>query len=75
MPAAPSALTGPAIGQLLTLAQAAGTYRGRLLPVLAAVPDPRARRGVRLTGETSIAAAPRSNARRPNRPPQTIMNC
>jgi predicted transposase YbfD/YdcC len=47
MPAAPSSLTDPAIGQLPTLAQAAGTYRKRLLPVLAAVPDPRARRGVR----------------------------
>jgi hypothetical protein len=47
MPAAPSSLTDPAIGQLLTLAQAAGTYPKRLLPVLAAVPDPRARRGVR----------------------------
>ena len=47
MPAAPSSLTDPAIAQLLTLAQAAGTDRKRLLPVLAAVPDPRARRGVR----------------------------
>ena len=30
---------------------------------------------LRLTGETSIAAALRYNARRPNRPLQTIMNC
>jgi hypothetical protein len=28
-----------------------------------------------LTGETSIAAALRHNARRPSRPLQTIMNC
>ena len=47
MPAAPSSLTDPAIGQLLTAAQALGPERARLLPVLAAVPDPRARRGVR----------------------------
>lgn len=47
MPAAPSSLTGLAIGQLLTAAQALGNDRARLLPVLAAVPDPRARRGVR----------------------------
>jgi hypothetical protein len=47
MPAAPSSLTDPAIGQLLTTAQAMGGARTRLLPVLAAVPDPRARRGVR----------------------------
>ena len=47
MPAAPSSLTGPAIGQLLTAAQALGPKRARLLPVLAAVPDPQARRGVR----------------------------
>jgi len=45
MPAAPSSLIDPAIGQLLTAAQAVG--RERLLPVLAAVPDPRARRGLR----------------------------
>ena len=30
---------------------------------------------LRLTGETSIAAALRHNARRPSRPLQTIMNC
>jgi predicted transposase YbfD/YdcC len=47
MPAAPSSLTDPAIGQLLTAAQALGAERARLLAVLAAVPDPRARRGVR----------------------------
>jgi DDE_Tnp_1-associated len=47
MPAASSSLTGPAIGQLLTAAQALGAERARLLAVLAAVPDPRARRGVR----------------------------
>ena len=45
MPAAPSSLIDPAIGQLLTAAQAVG--RERLLPVLAAVPGPRARRGLR----------------------------
>src|SRR5580704_17112835 len=47
MPAAPSSLTDPAIGQLLTTAQALGAERARMLAVLAAVPDPRARRGVR----------------------------
>ncbi len=47
MPAAPSCLTDPAIGQLLTAAQAMGSDRAGLLPVLAAVPNPRARRGVR----------------------------
>jgi hypothetical protein len=47
MPAAPSSLTDPAISQLLTAAQALSSERGRLLAALAAVPDPRARRGVR----------------------------
>ena len=47
MPAAPSSLTDPAIGQLLTAAQVLSGARGRLLPVLGAIPDPRARRGVR----------------------------
>jgi predicted transposase YbfD/YdcC len=47
MPAAPSSLTDPAIGQLLTAARALDGDRARLLPVLAAIPDPRARRGVR----------------------------
>jgi hypothetical protein len=47
MPAAPSSLTDPAIGQLLAAVQAMGGDRARLLPVLAAVPDPRARRGIR----------------------------
>ena len=47
MPAAPSSLTDPVIGQLLPAAQALGSDLMRLLPVLASVPDPRARRGVR----------------------------
>jgi DDE family transposase len=47
MPAAPSSLTNPAIGQLLTVAQALDGERARLLQALAAVPDPRARRGGR----------------------------
>jgi predicted transposase YbfD/YdcC len=47
MPAAPSSLTGPAIGQLLTAVQVLGAGQSRLLQALAAVPDPRARRGVR----------------------------
>ena len=47
MPAASSSLIDPAIGQLLAAAQALDPERARLLPVLAAVPDPRARRGVR----------------------------
>ena len=47
MPAAPSSRIDPAIGQLLAAAQTLGSGRLRLLPVLAAIPDPRARRGVR----------------------------
>ncbi len=47
MPAAPSSLTDPAIGQLLVAAKALDGERAQLLAVLAAVPDPRARRGVR----------------------------
>jgi hypothetical protein len=48
MPAAPSSLTDPAIGQLIAAAQAVGSDRARLLPVLASIPYPRARRGVRI---------------------------
>jgi predicted transposase YbfD/YdcC len=47
MPAAPSSLIDPAIGQLLAAAPSLDREPARLLPVLAAVPDPRARRGVR----------------------------
>jgi len=47
MPAASSSPIDPAIGQLLAAAQALDPKHARLLPVLAAVPDPRARRGVR----------------------------
>jgi predicted transposase YbfD/YdcC len=47
MPAASSSPIDPAIGQLLAAAQSLDQQPGRLLPVLAAVPDPRARRGVR----------------------------
>jgi hypothetical protein len=47
MSAAPSSLTDPAIGRLLTAARTLGGDRARLLLVLAAVPDPRARRRVR----------------------------
>jgi predicted transposase YbfD/YdcC len=47
MPAASSSLIDPAIGHLLAAAQSLAPDRPRLLPVLAAVPDPRARRGVR----------------------------
>ena len=47
MPAASSSLIDPAIGQLLAAARALDPERARLLPVLTAVPDPRARRGVR----------------------------
>jgi predicted transposase YbfD/YdcC len=47
MPAAPSSPIDPAIGQLLAAAQSLEEEPTRLLPVLAAVPDPRARRGVR----------------------------
>jgi predicted transposase YbfD/YdcC len=47
MPAASSSPIDPAIGQLIAAAQCADGEGGRLLPVLAAVPDPRARRGVR----------------------------
>ena len=38
MPAAPSSLTGPAIGQLLAAAHALDGERARMPPVLAAVP-------------------------------------
>jgi hypothetical protein len=37
MPAAPSCLTDPAIGQLLTAAQTMGSDRAGLLPVLALI--------------------------------------
>jgi predicted transposase YbfD/YdcC len=47
MPAASSSLIDRAIGQLLAVGQCLDPGRGRLLLVLAAVPDPRARRGVR----------------------------
>ncbi len=47
MPAASSSLIDPAVGQLLAAAQSLEKEPARLLPVLAAVPDPRARRGVR----------------------------
>jgi predicted transposase YbfD/YdcC len=47
MPAAPSSPIDPAISQLLTAAPSLGQEPARLLPVLAALPDPRARRGVR----------------------------
>ena len=47
MPAASSSLINPAIGQLLAAVQSLDPDRPQLLPVLAAVPDPRARRGVR----------------------------
>ena len=47
MPAAPSSLVDPAISQLLAAAQSLGQERAHLLPALAVVPDPRARRGVR----------------------------
>jgi hypothetical protein len=47
MPAAPSSLTDPATGQLIAVAQTLGSGHERLLPVLAAVPDPQARRGTR----------------------------
>jgi hypothetical protein len=47
MPAASSSPIEPAIGQLLAAAQSLDREHARLLPVLAAVPDPRARRGVR----------------------------
>jgi predicted transposase YbfD/YdcC len=47
MPAAPSSPIGPAISQLLAAAQSLDREPAQLLPVLAAIPDPRARRGVR----------------------------
>jgi hypothetical protein len=47
MPAAPSSLIDPAIGQLLAAVQSLDRQPARLLPVLAAMPDPRARRGIR----------------------------
>jgi hypothetical protein len=50
MPAASSPLIGPAIGQLLATALSVDQEPVQLLPVLAAVPDPRARAGVCVTG-------------------------
>lgn len=47
MPAASSSPIDPAISQLLVAARSVNQEPARLLPVLAAVPDPRARRGVR----------------------------
>jgi predicted transposase YbfD/YdcC len=47
MPAASSSLINPAVGQLVAAAHSLDAGPARLLPVLAAVPDPRARRGVR----------------------------
>jgi hypothetical protein len=47
MPAASSSPIDPAIGQLLATAQLLDPDRARLLPVPGAVPDPRARQGVR----------------------------
>jgi len=47
MPAASSSLIDPAVGQLLAAAQSLDQEPARLLALLAAVPDPRARRGVR----------------------------
>jgi hypothetical protein len=47
MPAASSSPIDPVIGQLIAAARCLDEEDGRLLPVLAAVPDPRARRGVR----------------------------
>lgn len=47
MPAAPSSPIAPAVGQLLAVARALGRDGKGVLPLLAAFPDPRARRGVR----------------------------
>ena len=47
MPAASSSLIDPAIGQLLAATRSLDREGTQLLPVLATVPDPRARRGVR----------------------------
>src|SRR5690242_9227821 len=47
MPAASSSPSNPAIGQLIAAARCLDEEGGRLLPVLAAVPDPRGRRGIR----------------------------
>src|SRR5580704_7292473 len=47
MPAASSSPIDLAIGQLIAAARCLDEEGGQLLPVLAAVPDPRARRGVR----------------------------
>jgi len=47
MPVAPPSPIHPAISQLLAAAQSLDHEPARLLPVLAAIPDPRARRGVR----------------------------
>ena len=63
MPAAPSSLTDPGIGRLLNPAHALSGQRARLLPMLAAVPGPRARRGAMfatLLDRIGLAGAKRS---------------
>ena len=57
MPAAPSSPIDPAIGQLLAAVQSVGCDRATVLPVLAAVADPRARRGIRHRLDTILAVA------------------
>jgi predicted transposase YbfD/YdcC len=57
MPATSSSPIDPAIGQLLAAAQSLDRERARLLPTLAAVPDPHARRGVRHRLEVILSLA------------------
>src|SRR6266508_560677 len=57
MPAAPSSPIDPAIGHLLAAVQSVGSDRATVLSVLAAVADPRARRGIRHRLETILAVA------------------
>ena len=57
MPAGPSSPIDPAIGHLLAAVKSVGSDRATVLPVLAGVVDPRARRGVRHRLSTILAVA------------------
>ena len=57
MPAVSSSPIDPAIGQLLAAVESVGSERATVLSVLAAVADPRARRGIRHGLSTILAVA------------------
>jgi predicted transposase YbfD/YdcC len=57
MPAAPSSLIDPAVGQLVAAARELGRDGAGILPLLMAFPDPRARRGIRYPVAVVLALA------------------